>query len=155
MTTPSTPPKVHVLPAHECWAYLRGEAVGRLGVTVDGKPQVFPINYVVDHGSLVFRTAPGTKLTALLSGGPVALEADGVLADTGEAWSVMATATAEPIERIEDVLDSAALELFPWQEGQKDHFIRLVVGEVSGRRFGVAPKSTWSNEADAPRAAAE
>lgn len=157
MTSPNPDrPHADVLPAQECWAYLRGESVGRLGVTVDEVPQIFPINYVVDHGSLVFRTGPGTKLEALLSGRQVALEADGVDQVTGAAWSVMATARAEPITGIEDVLDSAALELFPWQPGQKDNFIRLLVGGISGRRFSVSPASTWRDGIDdTPRAGHE
>jgi nitroimidazol reductase NimA-like FMN-containing flavoprotein (pyridoxamine 5'-phosphate oxidase superfamily) len=50
------------LPADECWELLRQSPVGRLAVVVAGDPDIFPINYVVDHGSIVIRTAAGTKL---------------------------------------------------------------------------------------------
>ena len=36
--------------------------MGRLAVVVAGHPDIFPINYVVDHASIVIRTAAGTKL---------------------------------------------------------------------------------------------
>ncbi len=49
-----------------------------MAVWVDDHPDIFPINYKVDHGTLVFRTAEGTKLHAATGDTPVALEADGV-----------------------------------------------------------------------------
>ena len=56
--------EVENLDNHECWRLLRGVSVGRLAVWVDDHPDIFPINYKVDHGTLVFRTADGTKLQA-------------------------------------------------------------------------------------------
>lgn len=53
------------LSAAESWALLRRAVVGRLALTVDGRPEIFPVNHMVDHGTVVFRTAVGTKL-----GGP-------------------------------------------------------------------------------------
>ncbi|MET1064447.1 MAG: pyridoxamine 5'-phosphate oxidase family protein, partial [Arthrobacter sp.] len=52
-------PEVNVenLDNHESWRLLRGVSVGRLAVWVDDHPDIFPINYKVDHGTLVFRTA--------------------------------------------------------------------------------------------------
>ena len=41
------------------------------------QPDIFPINYVVDHGAVVFRTAEGTKLAAAVLGQGVAFEIDG------------------------------------------------------------------------------
>jgi uncharacterized protein len=38
-------------------------------------PQIFHINYVVDHGTVVFRTAAGTKLAGAAQR-DVAFEAD-------------------------------------------------------------------------------
>ena len=47
---------VEVLDANACWDLLRGVSVGHLAVLVDGHPEIFPVNYKVDHGSVVFRT---------------------------------------------------------------------------------------------------
>ncbi|MEJ7772349.1 MAG: pyridoxamine 5'-phosphate oxidase family protein [Geodermatophilaceae bacterium] len=55
---------VVVLSTSESWALLRDGVIGRLAVLVDDEPDIFPINYLVDHGSIVFRTANGTKLIA-------------------------------------------------------------------------------------------
>src|SRR6476619_2758028 len=45
------------LSVSESWSLVRSAPVGRLAVVVDGRPEIFPLNHVVDHGTLVFRTA--------------------------------------------------------------------------------------------------
>jgi len=60
----------------ESWTLLREAVVGRLAVIVDDQPDIFPVNHLVDLGSVVFRTGPGTKLTGAL-GHQVAFEVDG------------------------------------------------------------------------------
>lgn len=131
------------LAIHECWALLRGVSVGRLAVWMSDHPDIFPVNYTVDHGTLVFRTGEGTKLAASMGETPVALEADGVDADTGIAWSVVAKGTTTAISSTDDVLDSFSLRLFPWQAGHKDAFIRISPTSVTGRRFKVTPPAQW------------
>src|SRR5437867_5763914 len=109
MSNNPAPPESEFLESHECWNLLRGVSVGRLAVWVEDHPDIFPVNYAVDHGTLVFRTGSGTKLTAALAENPVALEADGVDADTGVAWSVVVKGQASEVKRTEDVLDTATL----------------------------------------------
>ena len=135
--------KVQNLEHHECWAMLRTVSVGRLAVLVDGQPDIFPINYTVDGGTLVFRTGEGTKLAASTGGAPVALEADGVDAISGLAWSVVVKGPAAAITGTEHILDTAALYLFPWQAGKKDAFIRVSPDSITGRRFKVTAPMTW------------
>ena len=78
-----------------CWNLLRSAEVGRLAVSIKDQPDIFPINFVVDHGTVVFRTAEGTKLAAAVLGRGVAFEADGFDAGAGEAWSVVIKGRAE------------------------------------------------------------
>lgn len=125
------------LGSSECWDYVRQASVGRLAVVVDGLPYIFPINFAVDHGSVVFRSAEGTKLAAALADTPVAFEVDGYDDRLSYAWSVVLRGTAAQLESIEDVLDSETLELFPWQSGEKNHFVRITPTETSGRRFQI------------------
>lgn len=136
-------PRTEELGIHECWSLLRTVSVGRLAVWTDTQPHIFPLNYVVDHGSLVFRTGTGTKLSATLGGEPVALEADGVDAESGVAWSVVAKGKAEELRRGHELLETVGLLLFPWEAGRKDHFIRIVPETLTGRRFTVTPPATW------------
>lgn len=136
-------PRTEHLGAHDCWSLLRTVSVGRLAVWAADHPEIFPVNYVVDHGSLVFRTAAGTKLSAVLGGPPVAFEADGVNANSGVAWSVIVKGKAEEVHRGHELLETVSLLLFPWEAGPKDHFVRIVPESVSGRRFTVTPPGTW------------
>ncbi|NKX55258.1 pyridoxamine 5'-phosphate oxidase family protein [Arthrobacter mobilis] len=130
---------VEELSPSQCWEIFREADFGRLAVVIADHPELFPINYVVDHGTVVFRTAPGTKLDGALSGAPVAFEVDGFSPSTGQAWSAVLKGRAERMTSIEDVPTSALLPLFPWQGGEKNNFIRIVPGEISGRRFTVPP----------------
>lgn len=155
MNKPDTAP-TEELPVHECWALLRGVSVGRLALWVTDHPDIFPINFTVDHGTIVFRTGEGTKLAAALGETPVAVEADGVDPASGVAWSVVVKGSAALIHSTEDVLDSYSLRLFPWQSGHKDAFVRISPTLVTGRKFKVAaPAQWWTPEANAPHASAE
>ncbi|MFC9964526.1 pyridoxamine 5'-phosphate oxidase family protein [Nocardia ignorata] len=141
----SDDPSVKKLAVNECWALLRTAEVGRLAVWVDDHPDIFPLNYAVDHGTIVFRSARGTKVSAALSDAPVALEVDGYISQSHEAWSVVIKGRAEGIREIGDLMDTVDLPLFPWQGGAKDFFLRLVPTMVTGRRFVVADPSAWQN----------
>jgi hypothetical protein len=143
MATGSAVTGVTSLTAHGCWALLRHSDVGRLAVVVDGRPEIFPVNFVVDHGSVVVRTAPGTKLAAAAHGAHVAFEVDGYDAAAGEAWSVVVKGQAEHVRTIEQALDTVGLPLFPWHAAAKPCFVRIVPGEVTGRRFLVVDPAHW------------
>ena len=148
--------QVQTLEHHECWALLRTVSVGRLAVLVDGRPDIFPVNYTVDSGTLVFRTSQGTKLSAASGDAPVAVEADGVDPESGLAWSVVIKGTAALVKSTEDVLETSRLYLFPWQSGRKDAFVRITPDSVTGRRFQVTdPMTWWTQISSAARTAPE
>ena len=141
---------VEVLDANACWDLLRGVSVGHLAVLVDGHPEIFPVNYKVDHGSVVFRTGEGTKLHAAARPTAVALEADGTDQDKRTAWSVHVKGHAEVLEPSPELMAGVGLTLFPWQAGHKDHFVRIVPTTVIGRRFTVTSPLTWWSHLDDP-----
>ena len=140
---------------HECLALLRSAEVGRLAVCVAGHPDIYPINFVVDHGTVVFRTAEGSKLAAAILGVAVAFEADGYDADAGEAWSVVVKGRAREIERVHDLLEATDLPLFPWHAAPKPRFVRIAPDEITGRRFSVVPGAVGSESSRRRRAAFE
>ena len=140
MSTQAVPGAAH-LGAHACWALLRDSEVGRLAVLADGRPDIYPVNFVIDHGSIVIRTGPGTTLAAVAHGAAVAFEADGYDAATGEAWSVVVKGAVERHQTIQEMVDVVALPLFPWHAGSKPCWVRVVPGDVTGRRFGVLARS--------------
>jgi nitroimidazol reductase NimA-like FMN-containing flavoprotein (pyridoxamine 5'-phosphate oxidase superfamily) len=131
-----------VLSVHDCWEALRSASVGRLAVVNNGAPDIFPVNYLPEDGTVVFRTGPGAKIDALAAGGPVALEADGLNTYGTIAWSVVLKGNAE-------ILDVSGDELMlargpsPWEEGKKDKLVRITPDEISGRRFVVTSSPTY------------
>ena len=134
-----------VLSTEDCFDLLRGEVVGRLAVSIRDHPDIFPINYVVDRGGVVFRTAEGTKLAAAVLGRGVAFEVDGLDPDAGTAWSVIVKGHAIEIERLDDVLDALELPLFPWHASPKHRFVRIEPVDVSGRSFHVVEPTVWTD----------
>jgi hypothetical protein len=128
------------LDEHDCWDLLQRQEVGRLAVDVANHPDIFPVNYVVDHHTVVFRTAEGTKLVAAVLGAPVAFEVDGELA--GEAWSVVLKGHAFAIENMYEMFDALDLPLYPWNRVSKRQFVRIIPDEVTGRHFLIADRAT-------------
>lgn len=126
-----------------CWRLLRQVDVGRLAVIIDDRPEIFPVNYAVDGGSVVFRTAPGAKLTAVVSSPVVAFEVDGYDEDLHEAWSVVAKGRADIAHGFTQLLDTTSLPVFPWQASWKSQFVRIAVDELTGRRFRKVEASFW------------
>jgi nitroimidazol reductase NimA-like FMN-containing flavoprotein (pyridoxamine 5'-phosphate oxidase superfamily) len=126
----------------ECWMLLRTVDVGRLATpTPRGGVDVFPVNHLVDQGSIVFRTAMGTKVSNAVDAAEVAFEADNAARTYDEQrddpWSVVVHGVAELITIETELFDSFELVVRPWHVSNKPYFIRLVPTAVSGRRFRI------------------
>ncbi|MEJ1155250.1 pyridoxamine 5'-phosphate oxidase family protein [Microbacterium marmarense] len=125
---------VQEIPVDECWRLLESVGLGRLAiVAADGRPDVFPMNFLVYDGSVVIRTAPGGKLQALHSKPAVAFEVDG--SDVWRHWSVVIRGDIVRMDADELIEASGALELFSWSPTAKHNFLRLKPDSISGRRF--------------------
>jgi uncharacterized protein len=133
-----------------CWDLLRGEEVGRLAVSVDRRPEIFPVNFAVDGRTVVFRTAEGTKFGSLSVDDHVAFEADGFDCATSEAWSVVIKGRAREV-RMFDQPDDSTFWLFPWNSTPKSRFVRITPERVSGRRFRVVRRRPPANTLDPRR----
>ena len=125
------------IPANECADLLSTAGLGRLGVIVNGRPQIFPVNHVYDRpsGCVVFPTKAGTKLDAALDWPWVAFEVDGLDPDGGGGWSVLVVGRAEEVTDSDLVARAAAARQVLWAAGRGTHWIRIVPSEVSGRRI--------------------
>ena len=139
MTTIDARNGMTVLDDGECWRLLAETAVGRLAVSIANHPDIFPVNHVIDEGTIVFRTAEGTKLAAATLGIGVAFEIDGYDPEGGQAWSVVAYGVAHEMEALDELMAAEELPLFPWNASPKHRWVRVQVDEVSGRRFEVVP----------------
>ncbi|HEV7948576.1 MAG TPA: pyridoxamine 5'-phosphate oxidase family protein [Glaciihabitans sp.] len=115
------------------WELLNASSFGRLGVSVNDQPKIFPVNYYADGSSILFRTAGGTKLHHLLMNRSVVFEVDD-RTDTG-AWSVIVEGTAQIVSD-EDELNAAERAPLPdWVPVQTYVFVRITPTRLHGRRF--------------------
>src|SRR4051794_6783895 len=133
--------RLEMLERDECDRLLRDHHIGRIAIVVGGQPLVFPVNYVMHDGAVVFRTARGTKLFGAI-GRPVAFEIDDNDAMYHEGWSVLAVGEAEDVRDAVALARLRALRLQPWSEAPKDHYVRIRPRAVTGRRIpphGSAP----------------
>ena len=113
------------LSAPECWHLLALSAVGRVGVLVDSAPEIYPVNFVVDEQTIVFRTDPGNKLRGLDRSPSVCFEADGINLEDQSGWSVLVKGRAVEVTTPEDRREVAGLPLQFWALGEKAHWIRI------------------------------
>lgn len=124
----------------ECWHLLRTEEVGRLAVpTSYGGVDIFPVNHLVDQGTVVFRTALGSKLSLATAAREIAFEVDG--ADDDSAWSVVMHGRAKLISGTTEIFDTFELSVRPWHTANKPYFVRVVPSTVTGRRFHIQRSS--------------
>ena len=122
----------------ECEVLLAESWFGRLGVIVDARPEIFPVNHVWDErtGSVAFPTTEGTKLSASLAWPWVSYEIDGIDADAMTGWSVLVVGHAERITDHDDRARLSAARRGLWRAGSDDRWVRIVPAEITGRQLG-------------------
>lgn len=135
----------------EYWDLLASAVVGRLALVVDGHPEIFPVNFVVERRTIVFRTAGGTKLWESKKEMAAAFEIDGYDALAEEAWSVVTRGNLAKTygQEEKDAVDALGLE--PWEPGVKSHYVRLAPKVLTGRRFKVAAPDVWNTRGNDQR----
>ena len=129
---------VWALSEDECWNLLSRHELGRLAVAVDGKPDIFPVNYVTDGPRLLFRTAPGSKLAELSVNPEVAFEVDEY--DAPWASSVVLKGVARPLKLQSEIDAADALGLTPWIPTLKYRWVKVSPTSITGRRFERGPE---------------
>lgn len=121
----------------ECLRLLATEEVGRLVVVLDGRPQLFPVNYALDGDAVVFRTAPGTKLEAVTRS-LVVFEVDRLTPLSHTGWKVVVEGIAQEVTSADAPglrQRLAALPVHPWAPGDRLHYVRIVPLSISGGRL--------------------
>lgn len=154
MENTSTDHDVKELSVHDCWKYLQSTSICRVALINGDVPEIFPVNYVPNYATILFRTGPGTKHDALKDGIPLALEADGFNRYGTIAWSVIIKGSPEFVTNPDEIQEAVDVGLSPWQPGSKDILVRVTPTHISGRRFVISPPSTWWPPVD-PAAADE
>jgi uncharacterized protein len=130
-------PTVQDLAAEDCYILLATQQVGRLGVNAEHYPLIFPVNYALDHGIIVIRTNPGTKLAAA-NHANVTFEVDDIDQIRRTGWSVLVRGLAEEVStehRTELIERTKATGVEPWAPGEHGHWLRLIPHKITGRRI--------------------
>jgi len=130
---------VTILDEVESWELLSSSAaLGRLVICVGSRPEIFPVNFVVERPTVLFRTAEGTKLLSVVVNKHVAFEADGYSCDEG--WSVIIQGTAEVLSTSAEITKADRAGLRPWVATLKLRYVRIRAASISGRRFRFGPE---------------
>ncbi|MEV0537726.1 pyridoxamine 5'-phosphate oxidase family protein [Kitasatospora sp. NPDC050463] len=131
----SAHPVLMRLTADECWELLGTHGIGRIALPVHPGPSVFPVNYLVDGDTVVYRTDPAGAAVAE-PGGEVSFQVDHIDEHRRDGWSVLIVGTAE------HVTDTASNQRLaeqpgcePWAGGVRSLWIRVIPAKVSGRRI--------------------
>ncbi|HTZ09582.1 MAG TPA: pyridoxamine 5'-phosphate oxidase family protein [Acidimicrobiales bacterium] len=118
-----------------CRGLLGDRGIGRVAVSIGAVPAVFPVNYGVLDGDVVFRTTDGTKFDAAVRRAVVAFEVDEVDPLYHEGWSVLVVGRAEVVTDEDRLARAGRLPMAPWAPGPHEHLVAIRPAMVSGRRI--------------------
>ncbi|MGH3153274.1 MAG: helix-turn-helix domain-containing protein [Streptosporangiaceae bacterium] len=121
----------------ECRRLIAPGGIGRIAFGTVSGPVVLPVNFAFFDDTLVVRTAEGTIIDGHADG-PVALEVDRLDEALCQGWSVLvrgqAHRVAHPAE-LRRVQEEAAV--WPWPDGDREVYVRIIPGMITGRRVDV------------------
>ncbi len=141
-TTDAPQAPITELTEKDSWDLLSSVSLGRLVTTVAGWTEIFPVNFVVQDRTLLFRTAEGTKLLTSVLNEHVVFEADDH--NVAEGWSVVLRGTAHMLSTSEEIDKAERAGLYPWVATQKLRFVRVTPESLTGRRFVFGPEPDGS-----------
>lgn len=119
----------------ECWQMLREEEFGRLAFRLVDEVYITPINYAVDHDTLLFRSAEGNKLLSVAMGSQVAFEIDRY--DEDHARSVVVRGSARILPEDEEHR-AENVPLRPWVGTLKYNVVEITPRAITGRAFALS-----------------
>lgn len=117
----------------DAWVRLRSKSYGRLAVSLDGQPDIFPVNFLANDTSILIRTRAGTKVDRIVANSLVAFETDDAEGDT--AWSVVVKGNAHVIDEAAALETASHSPLWAWAPGEQNLYLRIQPTEVTGRMF--------------------
>jgi nitroimidazol reductase NimA-like FMN-containing flavoprotein (pyridoxamine 5'-phosphate oxidase superfamily) len=138
-------PQLKKLSGDECYALLKSHSVGRLGVIVDGYPEIVPVNYAMDQFTVVLRSKPGTKLSAAEHHN-VTFEVDDINRSERTGWSVLVRGQGEMLspahsEAVRESTEHTGVK--PWVPGDDFQWLRIIPHGISGRRISPSAANDW------------
>ena len=124
-----------VIPLAQCVHRLESKEVARIAFMRGQRIHLYPINYAWDGEAIVFRCAPESPI-ADATDKEVVIEVDHIDERERFGWSVIARGTpalVDPVETPELMKRLKSLSLYPWADGDKDVWIRMIPSPLTGR----------------------
>jgi nitroimidazol reductase NimA-like FMN-containing flavoprotein (pyridoxamine 5'-phosphate oxidase superfamily) len=134
-------PVLEQLSTDECLRLISPGGVGRLAFSGRYGLTVFPVNYAVLDGSVIFRTAEYSPTGEDLRTGipaaeyEVAFEIDAIDMEAHEGWSVLIHGPAHHMDLLPEYAQALETGVEPWAGGERDHAVRITPTRISGRRI--------------------
>ena len=134
---------IEELDENECLYLISPGGVGKIAYTGRFGPVVLPVNYTMQDGAVVFRTAENSPLDEDLRTGirnadyKVAFEIDDIEMTERRGWSVLIQGPAHHLTGDEEAaVRETGIET--WAPGDRELFVRIVPSRITGRRVGPA-----------------
>jgi len=134
---------IEELDEEQCLALIAPGGVGRIAYTSRYGPAVLPVNYALQDGAIVFRTAEHGPLDEDLRTGitgadtVVAFEIDSIDPTARRGWSVLIQGPAHHMTGPgRDMVRIAGVK--SWAPGDRELFVRIAPHRITGRRVGPA-----------------
>ena len=127
---------LEVMSYGDCCDLLRNDEVGRTAFVTGGAIVILPVNYAFVAESVVFRTAPGSKLAHADNGAAMSFEIDGWDPAARTGWSVLVKGTSEHVtnEWLTSMFEYLGAE--PWaNDVPRENWVRIRSTEITGRRI--------------------
>jgi len=131
----STWARVEPLDEAESMRMLASVRWGRCAWTGPDGPRILPVNYSVLDGNVFYRTGLYGNLADAARGEVVAVEADELDDRLSSGWSVVVLGRAEQVEDPTEVASLFGRIGEPWAPGSRPVLVRILVSQVTGRRF--------------------
>ncbi len=122
-----------ILSEGECWERLATQSLGRLALVIDGRLEIFTVNYGLDGDGIIFRSNAGRKMSGAWNR-DVTFEVDSIDTDAITGWSVVIHGPARDISRFDVPVRQKAAR--SWT-GPKDFLVRIAPRSLSGRRLAL------------------
>lgn len=129
----------------ECRRLIEPGGIGRLVFAGQWDLTVLPVNYKMQDGAILFRTAQSGSTEEDLRTGiehaeyRVAFEVDDFDTARREGWSVLAQGPAHHLDSETERAEAQTAGVEPWPGGEREHFIRITPARITGRRIRRAP----------------
>jgi nitroimidazol reductase NimA-like FMN-containing flavoprotein (pyridoxamine 5'-phosphate oxidase superfamily) len=125
----------------ECLRLISPGGIGRLAYSRPDGPAVFPVNYKLHEGTIVFRTSQDGPVGDDLRTGiaeaeyKVAFEIDSLGIADREGWFVFIHGAAHHVDSDAEHASVLPSGVEPWPAGEREHFVRIIPTLITGWRI--------------------